>query len=116
MPELPIGSPEWWLNRLHKRLIDRRPALQVLDNYYIGKHPLLFAPERFRATFKHILEHLSDNWCGVVVDAVEERLNVQGFRIPSENVETRERVVQGPGDQAAWEIWQRNNLDAGAQM
>jgi hypothetical protein len=112
MPDLELGSPEWWLDRLHRQLTARRPALDTLSAYYEGEHPLRFATERFRAAFGRVFDHLSDNWCGVVVDAVEERLNIQGFRIPQE----RDLPAQGPGDEAAWTIWQRNNLDAGAQM
>ena len=108
-----VGTPDWWLNRLHKKLQERRPALAVLDSYYTGEQPLQYATESFRAAFRTTLGNLSDNWCGVVVDAVEERLNVQGFRFPTEDEPPE---PQPPGDTAAWDIWQRNDLDAGSQM
>jgi hypothetical protein len=44
--------------------------------------------------------------CALVVDAVEERLNVEGFRLGDSTEK----------DKPAWEIWQRNQLDAESQM
>lgn len=77
-----------------------------MDNYYEGQHPLLFSCPEFMRTFGSQLTGFSDNWCGSVVDATEERLTPTGFRF-------------GPGsdeDVAAWDIWQANGLDSESQM
>lgn len=113
-PNLPVGSPLWWLARLHARLEALRSPLKTLDSYYEGDHPLRFASPKYSAAFNDLLKNLSDNWCGVVVDAVEERINVQGFRIHQEGAS--DAAQDSPGDQVAWGIWQRNNMDAGSQM
>jgi hypothetical protein len=102
----PVGSPLWWLDRLLKKLQKRRAEISVYDDYYEGRHPLAFASEKFLKAFGGLFESFADNWCDLVVDAVEERLNVTGFRVEAD----------AKGDDAAWRIWQANNLDADSQM
>lgn len=106
MADVLVGSPEWWLRRLHKALIERRPALQTATDYYEGHQNLAFESARFRKAFGAQLEAFADNWCGVVVDAVEERLNVEGFRV-GESTES---------DKDAWRIWQANDMDGQSQL
>lgn len=106
MADAPVGSPEWWLRRLHKELIDRRPAVQRSTDYYEGFQNLAFESDRFRKAFGAQLSAFADNWCAVVVDAVEERLNVEGFRVGKEPA----------GDEDAWRIWQANDMDGQIQL
>lgn len=101
-----VGSPEWWLRRLHKQMCEREPQVDVLTDYYDGEHRLAFESRRFRETFGGLFEAFADNWCGVVVDSVEERLNPQGLRVDD----------NPSGDADAWRIWQENDLDAGSQL
>lgn len=121
--DAPIQSAPWWLQRLHDRLEKRRPALDILNDYYVGDQPLAYSSDKFRQAFGGLFMNLSDNWCGVVVDAVEERVKPQGIRIVSESDavplgnngdRTLPRGVEA--DKDAWVIWQRNNLDTGSQM
>lgn len=102
----PRNSPEWWADRLVKRLSDRKERIERLDRYYRGKHELAFATSRFREVFGWMLRSIHDNWCPLVVSAVEERLNVEGFRIGTEQ----------DADATAWAIWQRNRLDVQSQL
>lgn len=102
-----IGSPEWWLVRELKRLSDRRPHVEKLAAYYDGLHDLRFASKKFQKAFGGLFDSFADNWCALVVDAVEERLNVDGFRVSPELEEA---------DADAWGIWQRNSMDAQAQL
>jgi hypothetical protein len=99
------GSPEWWLRHLTARQQKRRRMLQRLDEYYRGEHPLEFATEQFREAFGGMFDQFADNWCGVVVDATEERLDVEGFRFGDTAT-----------DELAWDIWQRNDMDAESQL
>ena len=101
-----MGSPEWWLRRLHKELIERRPALQSATDYYDGAHNLSFQSKRFREAFGGLFDAFADNWCEVVVDASEERLNVEGFRVGDDVA----------GDTDAWRIWQANDMDGQIQL
>ena len=96
------GSAEWWLPRLEQRLIARQTGMTLFDDYYHGRHRMTYHTARVLAAFGTTFKDLRMNYCGVVVDALTERLEVQGFRIGRD---------QAAAD-AAWEIWQRNRLDA----
>ena len=103
------GSPEWWRDGLLVALHDRTEATKIYDEYYEGEHKLAFATSKFRKTFGDLFSEFADNWCGLVVDAPEERLNVEGFRFGVDD----DRLQ---GDTKAWEMWQRNQLDAFSQQ
>jgi hypothetical protein len=95
------GTPAWWLGRLHARLVARQPEMQTFDQYYHGTQPLEFLTAKLLDAFGATFRGLSFNYCGVVVDALAERLEVQGFRF-GENRNAAD---------AAWAIWQDNGLD-----
>lgn len=101
------GSPLWWTRRLYAEIVGRRPHLDRLRSYYDGDHPLGFASTKFRETFGGLFNAFADNWCELIVEAVEERLTVVGFRIDPEQQAT---------DDAAWRIWQDNELDAQSKL
>lgn len=103
------GSPEWWRDLLYWRLGERVPALLLYDSYYAGAHALSFATSKFRETFGNLFAAFADNWCDLIVDSVVERLRVDGFRIG-----TNDPVAEG--DEAAWQIWQANGMDAESNM
>jgi hypothetical protein len=100
-----MPTPEEWLTTLGKRLDERYWTLKKFDDYYRGDHKLQFASTKFREAFGSLFSEFSDNFCELVVDAVEERLNVEGFRLGDSQA-----------DKDAWDIWQRNNLDAESQI
>jgi len=99
-------TPLEWMARLEKQLNTDQKALCIYDDYYEGRHPLTFATPKFRDAFGYAFREFADNWCDLVVDATEERLNVEGFRLGS----------QPEGDKKAWAIWQANQLDAESQL
>lgn len=76
----------------------------LLDSYYEGQQRLehigLAVPPELRR-FETVV-----NWPRLVVDALEERLDVEGFRQPGAD-ET---------DDNLWRIWQANNLDEESQL
>lgn len=119
MPDDLLGDPIAAVRRLDKRLDTRRPRLQEWDDYYVGEHPLAFASQRFLDAFGGLFEEFADNWCELVVDGVEERLDVTGFRFgggaPLEGEDQEVEEVQA-ADQDAWRIWQANELDAESQV
>jgi SPP1 Gp6-like portal protein len=90
---------------LDEALEQRQHQLAVYADYYNGDQPLLFASEKWRRAFGGLFTEFSDNWCQLVVDAVEERLDVTGFRFGDDS-----------GDDDAWRIWQENGLDADSQI
>lgn len=95
-------SPDWFLKRLHGELAASKSRMLRFDAYYEGEHRLAFATTKFREAFGSLFRAFADNWCGLVVDAVPERLRVQGFRFGDTPA----------ADGAAHAIWQSNNLDA----
>jgi hypothetical protein len=105
-----VRTPAGWLDLLERRLLERwlRPVtgMGVCDAYYEGDHNLAFATAKFREAFGTLFASIADNWCQIVVDSPVERMEVQGFRFGST-----------PGaDNAAWDIWQANGLDAESDL
>lgn len=107
-------EPKAWLKPLYERLRARQPQLLKARNYYEGQHNLAFATKKFQEAFGGLFKEFSDNWCGVVVQAAAERLQVQGIRIGAADKEQRPGKLLSPEDhdRDAWEMWQRNKLDA----
>jgi hypothetical protein len=101
-----MGSPEWWLRRLHKQLLTRLPSLALYDDYYRGEHPLPWLPAQARAEFRRILRMSRANVCGLVVDATAERIAAEGFRLPGEE----------NADPELWRIWQANRMDGDSDL
>jgi hypothetical protein len=90
------------------RLKDRMTALALeyarLDAYYNGQQRLeqlglAIPPDLHR--FVTIV-----NWPRLGVDAVEERLDMEGFRLPQED----------SGDDDLWRVWQANGMDEESQL
>ena len=106
MRENAPGTPLALLEVMEQKLNARQVTLQRLSDYYDGRHRLAFTSEKFREAFGGMFSSFADNWCPLVVDAVEERLNVQGFR----------HGIDPKADNDAWQIWQRNGLDAKSQL
>lgn len=74
-----IDAIAWALNETSAKP-NTRPWRYILHrNYYDGLHRLLFADQRFKTTFGDLFEAFADNLCPAVVDAVVDRLVLQGF-------------------------------------
>ena len=91
---------------LEKDLDSRQTEYRLYDDYYAGRQPLLLASDKWRGIFGRLFRGFSDNFLALVVDAVEERLTVQGFRLGKDP----------EADPDAWRIWQTNQLDAWSQV
>lgn len=104
-------SPEWWLNKLYGELMSRRVEMERMDAYYTGAHPLPFLTRAHDAKmhdeFRMLLEDSRSNFMRLVVDVVEERMRVEGFRLSAKS--------DAAADQKSWDIWQANHLDADSQ-
>lgn len=89
------------LRKLYVELYRRRPTIDRATSYYDGDHNLAFSSEKFLEAFGGLFRAFADNWCEVVVNAVEERIHVQGFRVDEATTV----------DDEAKAIWERNDLD-----
>lgn len=103
LPVMPAENvPEWWRDRLFKKITDRRPYVEFMEDYYSGNHPLPWLPTQARDEFRRILAMTRSNYMGLVCDAQVERMTVQGFRI-GDSVDA---------DKETWRIFQANNMDS----
>lgn len=100
-----MTTPSEAASALTRRLDDAAPGLARLDAYYRAKQPLSFLAPEVRAAAGDRLRPLAINWCRLIVSAVEERLDVEGFRFGRD----------APVDGEAWDIWQANGLDEASQ-
>ena len=97
-------------DQLLRQLSDRARKVGELEKYREGDHPLPAGladavgsnASNVRKTFHRLLKASRSNWVGMVVDAVDERLAVDGFRF------------KGSEGAAAdvWDLWQANAMDA----
>jgi hypothetical protein len=97
------GTPEWWLGQLVARLNLRQAGMRTADAYYRGDHRKTYKIAQAMDAFGMRGIPLFVNYCAVIVDAVNERLGVNGFLFGDDKA----------GTAAAWELWQASNMDAG---
>lgn len=107
---LTVGQAETLRDELCLALVQRRARIRILQCYRDGDHPLPHgltdahgdAAKKMEGIFHRLLRESRSNWCGLVVDAVDERLAIDGFKFGGQ-AETADDV---------WTIWQANQLDA----
>lgn len=92
------------VNHLQWRISEDQPYLQQYEAYYTGEQPMrnlgiAIPPQlsRLRA---------ATGWPRVAVDALEEKLDVQGFRFPDST----------DADADLWDIWTANQMDQESQL
>lgn len=103
MAEPQVGTPKWWLVRLHAQLLLQQKVCDRFDAYYCGDHPLPWLAPQAVDDFRRILKMTRSNLMGLVCDATAERAQLQGFRLG---------VGEEAADQETWRIWQANNMDS----
>ena len=99
-------SPEWWMNRLYKRLVARRDEIEFFNDYYTGNHPLPWLAAQAREEFRRLVQMTRSNYMGLICDATAERIQVEGFRFGADS----------SADTDSWRLWQANNLDSDSDM
>jgi SPP1 Gp6-like portal protein len=106
------NDPVQWLTKLSSELAARRTTMELMDRYYRGDHPLPFLTKahkaKIRDQFSELLSDSRSNFMRLVVDVVEERLRVTGFRLSAS--------ADQAADANSWDIWQANQMDALSQM
>lgn len=108
MAELRLTSPpsteEQWAEYLGNKLDTQGHEAAKWTGYYEGLHAVHFSQPKYQRAFGRLLASFADNFCTLIVDAVAERLAIDGFRMTSDP----------DADLEAWSIWQRNDMDAGS--
>ena len=102
---LPTSEQEWvtYLSQVHD--FEVRELKQFDDEYQLKSPRMYMHPEIFREIGDR-LQQVVVAWPMLVVDSLEERLDVEGFRLPDADA----------GDQDLWRVWQENNLDEQSQL
>lgn len=95
-----------WLKHLIACHDKELPELRRLNSYYEGKQPLSYMAPELQAELQETVRQVVINWPRLVVDSVEERLDVEGFRFPGEPA----------ADEELWRIWQANDMDEQSQQ
>jgi hypothetical protein len=105
MPQL---TPYGWLETLSGRLDQRwYRTMGPCDAYFEGDQLLSHATAAWREAFGSLFRMApADNWMPLIVESKTERMEVVGFRFGK----------QQSADDAAWDIWQANGLDAESDM
>jgi hypothetical protein len=105
LPTLTLSEDQHTLvTRLEQKRSVLCTRLDLLDAYYNGNQLIrdlgIAIPPQVRGL------HTVVGWPATVVDTLDERLDVEGFRYAS----------SADGDDALWDIWQANNLDEESQL
>lgn len=99
-------TPAGWLKLLEPKLVDQITAVTKYLAYYNGVQPISnITTVKYREEFARLLAGICDNWMPLVIDSVEERMHVEGFRFGDDP----------KADDDAWAMWQRNFLDADSE-
>lgn len=97
------STPLMWVEFLFSKLAWNRDKYRIYTSYYDGQHQkLVFSQARHKGQFAAIFERWQDNFCGLIIDSVNERLGIDGFRMTEEP----------EADKDARDIWQRNFMDS----
>lgn len=99
-------DPEQWLQRLITSHDEELPGLQTLNQHFEGTQPLNYLHPELIAELEGRLQQVVLNWPELVVDCLDERLDLLGFRVSG----------QAAPDAGLEEIWQYNNLDSLSQQ
>jgi Phage portal protein, SPP1 Gp6-like len=99
-----IDDPLYWVKFLGDALTYRYINTRIYDDYYRGDHRLPTGPTRAtHVEYRRLLRESRSNWAELIIDAVDERLRVIGFRFAGAD----------GADLDIWrQLWQANNLDA----
>lgn len=93
-------TPDEWLRMLLFRHQLELPQLEALNSYYEGTQPLSYLHPELLAELGEQMQQVVINWPRLVVDAVDARLDVTGFRLPN---------AEG-GDKEMWRVWKANGM------
>jgi hypothetical protein len=100
-----MARQQQWRKDLQWALTDvksRLKAYQLAEEYYSGKHKIVYATEAFRTEFGEMFKNFSENLCQGVVDAVRDRLKLTGFTPAATDTASSDRLD---------ELWRLNRMD-----
>ena len=102
---LPTTDLEW-MTGLATRHDAELPQLRRYDDEYELRAPRMYMHPDILAEVEDRLQQVVIAWPLLVVGSLEERLDVEGFRLPDED----------SADEEMWRVWQFNNADEESQL
>lgn len=99
-------DPEQWVSRLASEHENSMSLLRKYNRHYDLDQPLSYMHPELWLEVSERIKPVLIAWPQVVVDSVEERLDVEGFRYDGE----------ADDEDQLWDWWQANNLDEGSQQ
>lgn len=105
MVALPDNDADW-ITRLARQHDFQKRDLRALNDEYELKSPRAYMHPEIMRELGDRLKQVVIAWPQLVVDALEERLDVEGFRQPDAD----------SGDEDLWRVWQENGCDEQSQM
>ncbi|MCR3719146.1 MULTISPECIES: phage portal protein [Prauserella salsuginis group] len=99
-------SDEEWIHYLSIQHDAEMPELERLNSHYEGTQPLTYMHPEVLREVEDRIQPVVIAWPQLVVDALEERLDVEGFRLPDEERQ----------DDDLWRVWQANEMDEQSQL
>jgi len=91
------------LKRAYAALEAKRLPYSRLWDYYRGIHPLVYTNKRLEEIFRDLDARFTQNWCAVVIDAADDRIELSGLGIEDEAAQ-----------EALARIWASASLDLDA--
>ena len=101
-------TPEQWVRLLTDRHENSMPELKKVNRHYDLDQPLSYMHPELWLEVSERIKPVLIAWPQVVVDSIEERLDVIGFRF--------DNSTDGRDDARLWDWWQANNLDEGSEQ
>lgn len=99
-------DPAQWLSLLLKKQRSQASDLRKWSAYYRGAQSLSYMDPELVREMDGRIRPVILNWPRLVVDALEERLDVEGFRLAGSD----------SADPRLWEWWQANDMDEQSQQ
>lgn len=90
---------------MRESLVNLQPDLAKWNSYYAGQQSMSYMSPELQRELEGRVRQVVVNWPRLVVDSLEERLDVEGFRLSG-----------SVPDQRLWEFWVANNLDEASQQ
>jgi hypothetical protein len=109
-------EPQDWLSYLARAHEAEIPRLRELNAYYEGEQPLSYMHPELLEELGPQLRQVVINWPRLVVDSLEERLDVTGFRFAQPGSSESEVEADQATADDLWRIWQANGMDEASQQ
>lgn len=94
------------VSEMKTKLLLRNGDSRMLERYYQGVPPMTWSTQKADATYRRLLAQARSNFALLIIDSVNDRLKVEGFRLD-----------EAAADDFVWtNVWQANNLDIFAPM